>query len=345
MKEKQDLLNRIEDEQKKVFELKDQLLLKEIALQKSIKEEIILPANDGELEFRLKEYKSEINDLKSQIKQKDNNISKQDSIIKNLRLDIKSEKRNNESLLTEIEVTGNAYEEALKKCKTLCAQLQFSEQNYNQLMNERIKEENWKSILEKKQKTLEETVEAKENVVIQLQEIIQEQEKIANGRMETINILDAKFKALEQKFFLMNSTQVEANKKIEEMIACKKEIQEKLRQSERFCIKSATDCMQFKFLYENCLKGYKELEESIANQKDSFIERNMDLEYIAEIAKYRELIRCSQCRTRNKDCLLTKCLHMYCRKCIELNLSQKKRKCPACYTKFSSDDVRSFCWS
>ena len=42
--------------------------------------------------------------------------------------------------LNEIDVTGNAYEETMKKNKSLAAQLVEQEQNCIQLMNERLKE-------------------------------------------------------------------------------------------------------------------------------------------------------------------------------------------------------------
>ena len=344
-KEKSELNTRFEDEQRKVHELKDQIVLKEIALQKYAKEESSTSISENELEFRLKEYKNEVTELKNQIKIKDNTINKLESTVRNVKNDLKNEKRNSEALFNEIEVTGNAYEETLKKNKALAAQLLIIEQNCIQLMNERIREENWKSLLEKKHRILEEQIASKDNLVAHLKGVIEEEQKVSNNRLEVINLLETKFKTLEQKFFSMNATQIESNRKYDELLASKKDIQEKLKQAEKICIKSATECMQYKFLYENSEKSLKDLEEKVVQTKDMQFSRNADENYIAQIAKYRELIRCSQCRMRNKDCLLTKCLHMYCRRCIELNLSQKKRKCPSCYTKFTSDDIRTFYWS
>ena len=344
-KDKSDLASRFEDEQRKVHELKDQILLKEIALQKYAKEESSTSISENELEFRLKEYKNEVTELKNQIKIKDNTISKLESTVRNVKNDLKNEKRNSEALFNEIEVTGNAYEETLKKNKTLAAQLLIIEQNCIQLMNERIREENWKSLLEKKHKNLEEQIAAKDNLISHLKEVVEEELKVSNSRLEVINALESKFKSLEQKFFSMNGTQIESNRKYDELLASKKEVQEKLKQAEKICIKSATESMQYKFLFENSEKSLKDIEEKLVQTKDMHFSRSTDESYIAEIAKYRELIRCSQCRMRNKDCVLTKCLHMYCRRCIEQNLSQKKRKCPSCYTKFTSDDIRTFYWS
>ena len=161
VKDKQELASRLEDEQRKVSEYKDQLSLKEIAMQKSVKDEPGPALNEHEVELRLKEYRFELNELKGQLKLKEGLVNKMESTIRSLKYEIKTEKRNSETLLGEIEVAGNAYEETLKKNRALCAQLQFNEQNYNQLVNQRIKDESWKVLIEKKQKSLEETIEGK----------------------------------------------------------------------------------------------------------------------------------------------------------------------------------------
>ena len=140
LKEKNDAVLRLEEEQKKINELKDQLYIKEIELSKTTKPEETIDQSDSDINVRLKEYRLEINELKNQLKFKDVNISKNESAIRQLKQDLKNEKRNNENLINEIDVTGNAYEETMKKNKSLAAQLVEQEQNCIQLMNERLKE-------------------------------------------------------------------------------------------------------------------------------------------------------------------------------------------------------------
>jgi E3 ubiquitin-protein ligase BRE1 len=344
-KEKNEALARLEEEQKKNNELKDLLYLKEIDTTKPLKEENYAGLNDSELNVRLKEYRTEVNELKNQLKSKELALSKHESIIRQLKQDLKIEKRTNESLINEIEVTGNAYEETMKKNKSLAAQLVEQEQNCIQLMNERLKEENLKTLIEKQHGIYEEQLESKENLIAQLKDLIKEEQKVSNARIEIINSLDSKFKTLEQRIGSMNASHNENNRKYEELLNCKKELQEKLKEAEKICIKNATECVQYKFLYEHSERCFRENEERMVLIRESQCLKTNDEIFMAEITKYRELIRCSQCKTRNKDCLITKCLHLFCRRCIEWNLSQKKRKCPSCFTKFSSEDVRTFYWS
>ena len=344
-KEKNDLQNRLEEEQRKSNELKDQVLLKEIELNKMIREEFPKNLSESEVDSRLKEYRNEVNELKNQLKLKEALVTKTESAVRQLKSEIKNEKRNNESLINEIEVTGNAYEETMKKNKLLAAQLVEQEQNCIQLMNERLKENNWKKVIEKQQVIYEEQLKVKENLVVQLQEVIKEEQKLSNQRLEVGLALESKFKAVELKISHMSNSHNENARKYEELMNSKRDLQEKLREAERLCIKNATDCIQYKFLYEHGERCWKENEEKLLLMKESQLFKTNDELFLAEFTKFRELVRCSQCKTRNKDCLITKCLHLFCRRCIEFNLSQKKRKCPSCSAKFTSEDVRTFYWS
>lgn len=52
------------------------------------------------------------------------------------------------------------------------------------------------------------------------------------------------------------------------------------------------------------------------------------------------MLRCSVCKDRFKDCAITRCFHLFCKECIEENLRNRHRKCPACGEKFGADDIQ-----
>lgn len=53
------------------------------------------------------------------------------------------------------------------------------------------------------------------------------------------------------------------------------------------------------------------------------------------------MLRCSVCHDRFKEVAITRCFHLFCKPCIDMNLSSRHRKCPACGEKFGQDDVKS----
>ena len=45
------------------------------------------------------------------------------------------------------------------------------------------------------------------------------------------------------------------------------------------------------------------------------------------------------CNDRKREVCITKCYHLFCRRCIEINLETRHRKCPACGLAFGQADV------
>ena len=54
----------------------------------------------------------------------------------------------------------------------------------------------------------------------------------------------------------------------------------------------------------------------------------------------RNMIFCGLCRNNQKDRVITKCMHVFCKKCIDKNIKSRSRKCPSCNTPFAESDVR-----
>ena len=59
-----------------------------------------------------------------------------------------------------------------------------------------------------------------------------------------------------------------------------------------------------------------------------------------EVDALRSLVRCNVCRSANKDTVITRCMHMFCRTCVDERLDSRNRKCPQCSLVFASSDVR-----
>eukprot|EP00816_Leptocylindrus_hargravesii_P000665 CAMPEP_0196827490 /NCGR_PEP_ID=MMETSP1362-20130617/94183_1 /TAXON_ID=163516 /ORGANISM="Leptocylindrus danicus, Strain CCMP1856" /LENGTH=885 /DNA_ID=CAMNT_0042208129 /DNA_START=510 /DNA_END=3167 /DNA_ORIENTATION=- len=50
-------------------------------------------------------------------------------------------------------------------------------------------------------------------------------------------------------------------------------------------------------------------------------------------------LSCPVCDFGQKECMITSCRHMFCKKCIEKNIKNRNRKCPACGARFDAKDV------
>ena len=63
-----------------------------------------------------------------------------------------------------------------------------------------------------------------------------------------------------------------------------------------------------------------------------------DLEDQMEL--YRAKLKCSLCKVNDKDAVINKCMHAFCRECIQKRLDVRNRKCPACSQQFDYQAVK-----
>lgn len=61
-----------------------------------------------------------------------------------------------------------------------------------------------------------------------------------------------------------------------------------------------------------------------------------------EVESMRRCLNCSICGTRYKSVILMKCMHTFCKTCIDNRIETRSRRCPGCGTAFSREEVRPF---
>ncbi|CAO3589081.1 unnamed protein product [Absidia cylindrospora] len=61
-----------------------------------------------------------------------------------------------------------------------------------------------------------------------------------------------------------------------------------------------------------------------------------------ECDELRSLLKCGTCRARFRSHLITRCMHTFCKKCIDARLETRQRRCPTCGESFGANDVRQF---
>ncbi|ORX53956.1 hypothetical protein DM01DRAFT_1335814 [Hesseltinella vesiculosa] len=63
---------------------------------------------------------------------------------------------------------------------------------------------------------------------------------------------------------------------------------------------------------------------------------------VEECEELRSLLKCSTCKTRFRSHLITRCMHTFCKRCIDDRIETRQRRCPTCGEAFGSTDVRQF---
>ena len=60
------------------------------------------------------------------------------------------------------------------------------------------------------------------------------------------------------------------------------------------------------------------------------------------MAELTRKVTCSLCSDNEKNVIITRCMHAFCKSCIDANLANRNRKCPSCAHMFSKADVKEF---
>lgn len=60
-----------------------------------------------------------------------------------------------------------------------------------------------------------------------------------------------------------------------------------------------------------------------------------------ELEMYRKLMKCNSCHLRDKNAVILKCMHCFCRQCLDTRIETRQRKCPNCGEAFGAGDVRT----
>ncbi|KAI0048255.1 hypothetical protein FA95DRAFT_1678426 [Auriscalpium vulgare] len=59
-----------------------------------------------------------------------------------------------------------------------------------------------------------------------------------------------------------------------------------------------------------------------------------------EIEKCMSILKCSTCHNNMRSTVLLKCLHTFCKPCVDARVATRQRKCPACNLAFAQSDVQ-----
>jgi len=168
------------------------------------------------------------------------------------------------------------------------------------------------------QDTLTEEIKAARALSVHRQQFTDEQQQRANDLERELNKLrsDHEQKIYQASFFKTRMEAAESEA-------------EKVRQSARR-------------LEDEVAKAKKAADKDLAkNAPASSAPSHREEELQIEIKQLMTILRCSTCNHELRTHVLVKCMHTFCKTCIDSRLTTRQRKCPACNLKFQDSDVQA----
>lgn len=290
-------------------------------------------------------YEQNIESLKTQLNDSSSQASNEYN--KNLENELNFTKDEINQLLREIDLISNNEMSLAKSNEDLLAKLKeadhLKEGAYNENLNLQFQYEDLKKKYDRLKSQFN---EYKENNEKNFQEFFANLKSNEKKNKDYYNELESNFNKLSKEYdsLLLNK------KNNEQLLNKKVELFENLntinKKSLKKVIQQYDDVIKEKKRKRNEtdeeLNEKKKMKKSEENNNDSASDSKKGVES-SESQKMLDItlqmLRCSVCKDRFKNVMLTRCHHLFCKDCVNENLKTRLRKCPACGDKFGQDDV------
>ncbi|XP_065715599.2 E3 ubiquitin-protein ligase BRE1B [Patagioenas fasciata] len=258
--------------------------------------------------------------------------------IEHLQRKLAATKQEEEALLSEMDVTGQAFEDMQEQNLRLLQQLREKDDANFKLMSERIKANQIHKLLrEEKDELAEQVLALKAQVDAQLL-VVQKLEEKERGLQSSLAAVEKELALRTQALELNKRKAVEAAQAAEDLRAQGEHVQGRLREL-------AAAAAENRAAKDKEALGLKRAQEELSRlrrklEKQRKVEVYADADQILqeEIKEYRARLTCPCCNARKKDAVLTKCFHVFCFECVKSRYDTRQRKCPKCNAAFGAHD-------
>ncbi|WJX75960.1 ubiquitin-like modifier hub1 [Trifolium repens] len=246
---------------------------------------------------------------------------------------LRSKNEENEAYLSEIETIGQAYDDMQTQNQHLLHQITERDDYNIKLVLEGVRARQKTDSLIMKKQLMEQEIQ-QSNVSLNLYDTkaarIEEQiQKLADNKSQSSVGLENAQRRLSD---IRTSSQ-----QVRDTVV---EVQSKITSSRVTCMELEVELDKERFdkkkVEEDLEVARRNLSRLKAQDEDSSVTDKLQ----QELGEYREIVKCSICRDRTKEVVITKCYHLFCNSCIQKVAGSRQRKCPQCGACFGANDVK-----
>ncbi|XP_054913899.1 E3 ubiquitin-protein ligase BRE1B isoform X3 [Poeciliopsis prolifica] len=243
-----------------------------------------------------------------------------------------------EALLSEMDVTGQAFEDMQEQNSRLLQQLREKDDANFKLMSERIKSNQiYKLLKEEKEELADQVLAFKTQVDAQLL-VVQKLEEKEGVLQTTLAALEKELAVRTQALELNKRKAVEAAQLAEDLKVQLEHTQAKLKEIQVSVAENRTARERESSNLKRAQEDLSRLRRKLEKQKKVEVYSDADEILQEEINQYKAKLRCPCCNTRDKETVLTKCFHVFCYECLKMRYDTRQRKCPKCNCAFGAND-------
>eukprot|EP01091_Cochliopodium_minus_P010022 TRINITY_DN25_c3_g1_i1.p1 TRINITY_DN25_c3_g1~~TRINITY_DN25_c3_g1_i1.p1 ORF type:complete len:943 (-),score=362.72 TRINITY_DN25_c3_g1_i1:34-2772(-) len=301
-----------------------------------------------------------LNSSENSVNESEDSTQKQISVQKEINLDLKVQieelkrtkeeigeslsfqKKTNESLIKEMNSIHVGYEALQEQNERILSKMSNKEEDNQQiLLNERQKSKQLNNLLKDEIDILTVKI-AKLKELTQKQKLTIEELQNLNSQLDLLRQNKEETKLQYEIYISINKKQSrDLNFKVVEL---SKNLESKTNQYNELKKKTEENNLSHQKILTKISKTQEEngsLERRLQREKEKFNNQNDNSQLEEELREYQQILKCSVCNDRRKDAIITRCMHMFCKTCIEENLRLRQRSCPGCGINFGQNDVKS----
>ncbi|XP_050531885.1 E3 ubiquitin-protein ligase Bre1 [Daktulosphaira vitifoliae] len=316
-------------------------------VSKDQRDKVQLMATEKKLRAELEEAKQALKKIQEGKREERKKLADEDALRKikqlednivQLQKQVATHKQEEEAMLNEMEVTGQAFEDMQEQNSRLIQQLREKDDANFKLMTERIKSNQLHKLAREETDTLKELIKTLSNQVEMTNTVVrklEEKERILQNSLATVEKeCSIRQQAMEMhKRKAIESAQSAADLKLhlDKYHAQMKEAQQVVTEKT-----SALEAEAYKTkrLQEEIVQLRRKTERMKKIEQAGTLDEVM----MEEIREYKETLTCPSCKVKRKDAVLTKCFHVFCWDCLRTRYETRQRKCPKCNATFGAND-------
>ncbi|WJX75961.1 ubiquitin-like modifier hub1, variant 2 [Trifolium repens] len=253
---------------------------------------------------------------------------------------LRSKNEENEAYLSEIETIGQAYDDMQTQNQHLLHQITERDDYNIKLVLEGVRARQKTDSLIMKKQLMEQEIQ-QSNVSLNLYDTkaarIEEQLRFCSDQIQ--KLADNKSQSsvgLENAQRRLSDIRTSSQQVRDTVV----EVQSKITSSRVTCMELEVELDKERFdkkkVEEDLEVARRNLSRLKAQDEDSSVTDKLQ----QELGEYREIVKCSICRDRTKEVVITKCYHLFCNSCIQKVAGSRQRKCPQCGACFGANDVK-----
>ncbi|KAH6932261.1 hypothetical protein HPB50_004134 [Hyalomma asiaticum] len=258
--------------------------------------------------------------------------------VNNLHKSLAAQKQEEEALLSEMEVTGQAFEDMQEQNLRLLQQLREKDDANFKLMSERIKStqvhkllQDEKVALMEQAARLQDQVEAQNQVVRKLEE----KERLLQNSLSTV---EKELSLRQQAAEVHRRKAVESAQSAADLKLHLEKYLAQLRDAQSIVTDRTAVLSQETFKTKRLQEEIISLRRKVERAKKFELATNTDEVLMEEVKEYKEQLTCPSCKVKRKDAVLIKCFHVFCYDCLKTRYETRQRKCPKCNAPFGTND-------